>query len=126
MADSVRYPPLRQYRCIIHARAETNCAYSDPSSPALQILAHHHHAFPHNGALLKSLGGTHVINHSLPASTIAAELARIAGGQHVEIVYDAVSVVDTQVLPYEVIAPGGSLLLTLARRSPRTRRRRTL
>ena len=55
-------------------------------------------ASPHNEALLKSLGATHVIDRSLPASTIAAEVEKIADGKPVELVYDAISLLDTQAL----------------------------
>ena len=69
-------------------------------------------ASPHNEALLKSLGATHVLDRSLPASTLAAEVAQLAGGKPVELVYDAVSLPDTQTLGYEVLAPGGVLVIT--------------
>ena len=69
-------------------------------------------ASPHNEALLKSLGATHVLDRSLPASTLAAEVAQLAGGKPVELVYDAVSLPDTRTLGYEVLAPGGVLVIT--------------
>ena len=69
-------------------------------------------ASPHNEALLKSLGATHVLDRSLPASTLAAEVAQLAGGKPIELVYDAVSLPDTQTLGYEVLAPGGVLVIT--------------
>ena len=71
-----------------------------------------------NEAYLKSLGATHVIDRSLPASTIAAEVAKIVGGKPVEFAYDAISLPDTQALGYDVLAPGGVLLLTLAPQIP--------
>ncbi|TBU41503.1 GroES-like protein [Dichomitus squalens] len=69
-------------------------------------------ASSHNEALLKSFGATHVLDRSLPASTLAAEVAKIAGGKPVEFVYDAISLADTQALGYEVLAPGGVLVVT--------------
>ena len=80
-------------------------------------------ASPHNEALLKSLGATHVLDRSLPASKLAAEVAQLAGGKPVELVYDAVSLPDTQTLGYEVLAPGGALLLTLAPQIPEDKKK---
>ncbi|EJF58192.1 GroES-like protein [Dichomitus squalens] len=80
-------------------------------------------ASPHNEALLKSLGATHVLDRSLPASTLAAEVAKIAGGKPVEFVYDAISLADTQALGYDVLAPGGVLFLTLPVQIPEDKRK---
>ena len=51
-----------------------------------------------NDALLKVFGTIHVISNSLPTSTIAAEVEKIADGKPVELVYDAISLPDTQAL----------------------------
>lgn len=59
------------------------------------------------------LGATHVIDRTLPTSVVQAEVAKIAGGKPVELVYDAISLVDTQPLAYDVLAPGGYLVLSL-------------
>ena len=40
------------------------------------------------------------------------------GGKPVEFAYDAISLPDTQALGYDVLAPGGVLLLTLAPQIP--------
>ena len=58
------------------------------------------------------------IDRSLPASTIAAEVAKIVGGKPVEFAYDAISLPDTQALAYEVLALGDALLLTRAPQIP--------
>ncbi|RPD72375.1 GroES-like protein [Lentinus tigrinus ALCF2SS1-7] len=64
-----------------------------------------------NEALLKSLGATHVIDRSLPPADVLQEVRDIADGKPVEYVYDTISEKDTQVLAYEALAPGGTLLL---------------
>ncbi|KAI0671357.1 GroES-like protein [Trametes maxima] len=67
----------------------------------------------HNEALLKSLGATHVIDRKLSHDEIVSEVAKITAGKPVEYVYDAISLADTQPVAYDVLAPGGSLLLVL-------------
>ncbi|KAI0736270.1 chaperonin 10-like protein [Fomitopsis betulina] len=70
-------------------------------------------ASPHNEAALKELGATHVIDRSLPADTIIAEVKKITGGAPVKTVYDAVSYADTQNLGHDVLAPGGTEVIDL-------------
>lgn len=62
---------------------------------------------------LKSLGATHVVDRSItdPADKIKSILPDGTTG----IVYDAISVPDTQKIALEVLKPDGSLLLTLPR-----------
>lgn len=67
----------------------------------------------HNEALLKSLGATHVLDRSLPRAELAAEVRKITGDAPVEYAYDAISHPDTQALAYEVLAPGGALVIVL-------------
>ena len=67
----------------------------------------------HNAEFLKSLGATHVLDRTLPASSIIAEVQKIAGGKPVEYAYDAISLPDTQPLAYDVVAPGGTLIIVL-------------
>lgn len=67
----------------------------------------------HNEAALKELGATHVIDRSLPADTILAEVKEITGGAPVRTVYDAVSYADTQNLGHDVLAPGGTEVIDL-------------
>lgn len=71
-----------------------------------------------NDALLKVFGTIHVISNPLLTSTIAAEVEKIADGKPVELVYDAMSLPDTQALAYEVLALGDALLLTRAPQIP--------
>ncbi|KAI1797058.1 GroES-like protein [Ganoderma leucocontextum] len=71
-------------------------------------------ASPHNTELLKSLGATHVLDRSLAPAALAAEVAKLTAGTSVDVVYDAISHADTQTLGYELLAPGGALVTTLA------------
>ena len=75
-------------------------------------------ASPHNEALLKSLGATHVIDRSLSSGLMLAALHDITGDTPLEYVYDAISLKDTQALAYEALAPGGSLALVLPNELP--------
>lgn len=59
---------------------------------------------------LKELGATHVLERKLDASSIKAAIRQITTNPF-EIGYDAVSFEDTQNLGYELIAPGGTLVL---------------
>ncbi|EIW57183.1 GroES-like protein [Trametes versicolor FP-101664 SS1] len=60
---------------------------------------------------LTSIGATHIIDRTLPSDTIQAEVTKLAGHKPVEYVYDSISSAETQQLGYEVLAPGGDLLL---------------
>ena len=80
-------------------------------------------ASPHNEALFTSLSTTHVIHRSLSASAIGAGIAKITGGKPVEFVYDAILLPSTQAFAYEVLAPCGALLLTLAPQIPEDKKK---
>ncbi|KAI0326574.1 GroES-like protein [Cubamyces sp. BRFM 1775] len=67
----------------------------------------------HNEPLLRSLGATHVIDRSLSPTQIKLELAKLMGGRPVEFVYDAISLPDTQAFAYDLVAPGGILVVVL-------------
>ncbi|KAH7921663.1 GroES-like protein [Leucogyrophana mollusca] len=69
-------------------------------------------ASPHNVAHLQSLGATHVIDRSLPFSTISKDITKITTVP-INIVYDAVSHEDTQQGGYDILATGGHLVVTL-------------
>ncbi|KAI0366167.1 GroES-like protein [Pilatotrama ljubarskyi] len=75
-------------------------------------------ASPHNEELLRSLGADHVIDRSLSPAAIKLELPKLTQGKPLEFVYDAVSLPDTQALAYDVLAPGGHLLLVLPENIP--------
>ncbi|TFK52218.1 GroES-like protein [Heliocybe sulcata] len=62
--------------------------------------------------LVKSFGATHVLDRNLsPADLNSAVSALVASP--FELVYDAISLPDTQEIAYEHLAPGGTLILTL-------------
>ena len=54
-----------------------------------------------------------MLDRSLPPSSIVDEIQKIAGGKPVEYVYDAISLADTEVLGYDALAPGGTLIIVL-------------
>ena len=64
----------------------------------------------HNTAFVQSFGATHIVDRTLPRATIVETIRRFAGGL-VDLVYDAVSVVETQELGYEIVSTGGSLII---------------
>ena len=70
-------------------------------------------ASPHNTTLLTSLGATHVLDRSLPASAILSKLPELTAGKPIELVYDAISLAETEALGYDVLAPGGTLIIVL-------------
>ncbi|KAH7903809.1 chaperonin 10-like protein [Hygrophoropsis aurantiaca] len=69
-------------------------------------------ASPHNAALLKSLGATHVLDRNLSFSSISGEIAKITSTP-IKLVYDSVSLADTQQGGYDILAPGGHIVLVL-------------
>nr|BAK40869.1 medium-chain dehydrogenase/reductase like protein [Phanerochaete sordida] len=70
-------------------------------------------ASPSNSALLKSLGATHIIDRSAPLSELPAAVQAITSAP-VKVAYDAISAPDTQNAAYDVLAPGGKLVIVLA------------
>ncbi|KAF8055560.1 chaperonin 10-like protein [Lyophyllum atratum] len=69
-------------------------------------------ASPKHADFLKSLGATHVLDRHLDSAALTAEVAKITSAP-IEIVYDAVSLPDTQQIGYSLLAPGGHLTLVL-------------
>ncbi|EKM58603.1 uncharacterized protein PHACADRAFT_253061 [Phanerochaete carnosa HHB-10118-sp] len=65
-----------------------------------------------NEDYLKSLGATHVIDRSIPHSDILTAIEQITSTP-VMVAYDAISDADTQNLCYEVVAPGGQVVIGL-------------
>ncbi|KAJ2980055.1 hypothetical protein NUW54_g11055 [Trametes sanguinea] len=66
-----------------------------------------------NTALLQGFGATHVLDRNLPAAALREEVVKIAGGP-VSTVYDAISLPETQNAAFDLLAPGGKLILVLA------------
>ncbi|KAI0783925.1 medium-chain dehydrogenase/reductase like protein [Irpex lacteus] len=62
-----------------------------------------------NADFLKSLGATHVIDRNAP---LASSVKAITS-EPIKYIYDAVSLKETQEPAYEVLAPGGTLILVL-------------
>ncbi|KAI0072335.1 GroES-like protein [Panus rudis PR-1116 ss-1] len=68
---------------------------------------------PRNFDLVKSLGATHPVDRSLSSSAIVEEVKKIAS-KPVKIVYDSISLKDTQNTGYDVLASGGILVTVLS------------
>ncbi|KAH7907117.1 chaperonin 10-like protein [Hygrophoropsis aurantiaca] len=69
-------------------------------------------ASPHNKTHLKSLGATYVIDRNLPFSAIAREISKLTAAR-IKLVFDAVSQDETQQGGYDLLAPGGRIIITL-------------
>ncbi|EGO00285.1 hypothetical protein SERLA73DRAFT_180787 [Serpula lacrymans var. lacrymans S7.3] len=66
----------------------------------------------HNTALLKSTGATHVLDRGLSPSALSAEILKITSTP-IKLVYDSVTAADAQQAGYDILAPGGHLILAL-------------
>ncbi|KAH9830269.1 chaperonin 10-like protein [Rhodofomes roseus] len=69
-------------------------------------------ASPHNADFLRSLGVTHVLDRKLSLEQLRAEIAKITK-EPLDVIYDAVSLPETQLAAYELLEPGGTLVLVL-------------
>ncbi|KAI0040040.1 GroES-like protein, partial [Auriscalpium vulgare] len=70
-------------------------------------------ASAHNEAYCKAAGATHVVDyHKVPYSALPAAVAEIASS--VPLVYDAISVADSQKASWVIAAPQGIVIVTLA------------
>ncbi|KAI0737417.1 hypothetical protein C8Q80DRAFT_1115124, partial [Daedaleopsis nitida] len=67
---------------------------------------------PKHAVYLKSIGATHILDRSLPPDVVLAELPKITGGKPLVYAYDAIAEDTTQNLAYDVLGPGGSLIVT--------------
>ncbi|RDX56946.1 GroES-like protein [Lentinus brumalis] len=126
-ARSVKWPALWEQECATKFAGKPALILGGSSSVgqyAIQLAKLSGHspiittASPHNAALLKSLGATHVVDRSLAPADVLCEIQKIAGGMPIEYVYDTISSTDTQVLAYDALAPGGTLLLTQTAATP--------
>lgn len=66
-------------------------------------------ASKHNADFVKALGATHVINRN----TSLLDGARAITNQPIKVIYDAISEKDTQNESYNLLAPGGTIILVL-------------
>jgi len=67
---------------------------------------------PQHTAYLKSLGATHVVDRHIDLSSLPQEIAKITSCP-IDIVFDAVSLADTQRASYSLLAPHGTLVLVI-------------
>lgn len=74
-------------------------------SPIITMSSLRHEEF------LKSIGTTHVIDHTLALSAVQSEVLKLVGGKPIEFAFNSISAADTQTLAYDLLAPGGDLLL---------------
>ncbi|KAI9061183.1 GroES-like protein [Trametes sanguinea] len=65
-----------------------------------------------NKTLLESFGATHVLDRNLSATALRDEVFKVAGGP-VDVVFDAISLPDTQNAGFDLLAPNGKLVLVL-------------
>ena len=76
----------------------------------------------HNTNFLLSLGATHVLDRSLSSQQLGEEVRKITT-QPLDVIFDAISAPDTQLAAYELLAPGGTLVLVLFPAIPQERLR---
>ncbi|KZP32282.1 GroES-like protein [Athelia psychrophila] len=69
-------------------------------------------ASPHNTAYLESLGATHVLDRHLDSAALKKAVASITKLSF-DIVYDSISLADTQKVAYEILSANGTLVLVL-------------
>ncbi|TCD61389.1 hypothetical protein EIP91_008526 [Steccherinum ochraceum] len=67
---------------------------------------------PSNNSLVTSLGATHTIDRHQPLSTLAESISKITS-KPLTVVFDAISIAETQTAGYKVLASGGTLLTLL-------------
>ncbi|TFK27957.1 GroES-like protein [Coprinopsis marcescibilis] len=66
-----------------------------------------------HGQFLKSLGATDILDRSITPAEIQAAVEQRVGDSSVKLVYDAISLADTQHLGLQLLAPGGQLAIVL-------------
>jgi NADPH:quinone reductase-like Zn-dependent oxidoreductase len=71
-----------------------------------------------NEAYLKSIGATHVIDRSVPLSDLAQTVKAITS-EPVKVAYDAISLPETQNAAYDILAPGGQIVIVLNESVPK-------
>ncbi|PAV16319.1 GroES-like protein [Pyrrhoderma noxium] len=65
----------------------------------------------HNTDLLKSLGATHVVDRSV--SDVPAEIRKALGGSTTSLIFDTISLEETQTQAWSLLAHSGTLIITL-------------
>lgn len=66
-----------------------------------------------NFAMIKSAGVTHPLSRNLRPAEISASITQIVNGTSIQVVYDAVSLPDTQQLGWDILGKGGYLVIVL-------------
>lgn len=66
----------------------------------------------HNTEFLLSLGATHVLDRKLSSERLSEEVRKITT-EPLGVIFDAISLPDTQLAAYDLLAPGGTLVLVL-------------
>lgn len=69
-------------------------------------------ASPKHEEYLQSLGATHVIDRSIPLSSLPDEIAKLTT-KPITTIFDAVSAPETQQAGYDILGEGGDLILVL-------------
>ncbi|CAL1717314.1 unnamed protein product [Somion occarium] len=69
-------------------------------------------ASPKNADFVTSFGATHVLDRNLSREVLIAKIREITS-QPVHLVYDAVSFPETQNVAYDILAPGGTLIVVV-------------
>jgi len=70
-------------------------------------------ASEHNTAMLKSIGATHVLSRHLSSSALESSIKEIVNGDVIQVIYDAVSIPETQQLGWDLLGNGGCLVVVL-------------
>lgn len=92
------------YRVVITLRSAIQLAKLSGFSPIITT------ASLHNTELLRSLGATHVVDRKLSTEQLRDEFSKITT-EPLDLIYDAISLPDTQLPAYELLAQGGTLAL---------------
>ena len=68
-------------------------------------------ASTHNEARLKSLGATHVLDRKAVSISSLAQAVKAITPEPIKVAFDAVSLQETQNAAYDVLSPGGKLVI---------------
>ena len=92
---------------LLHVSPAIQAAHLSGFSPIITT------ASLHNTELLTGLGATHVLDRKLSSAALLEEVRKITGAP-IKVIYDAISLADTQNAAYDILAPGGQLIIVLA------------
>ena len=63
---------------------------------------------------LRSLGATHIIDRNISGAALASEINNITYNAPIKYAIDSISLADTQQTAYDLLAPGGKLVVFLS------------